>query len=115
MSQLVACSQSLALLETNLARHINIKGMDLSMGGNELALGIVDCAGVVDLVIGRVAFGDRTTNNVGICILYQRAICQSTDQVESSVTRPLSVSNYLKGTWYITLAMVESALTEGPS
>lgn len=69
MSQLVARCERLALLEADLARHINVKEVDLAMGCNVLAMGVVDRAGVVHLVILGVALGDRTSDQVGLCIL----------------------------------------------
>lgn len=69
MSQLVARRERLALLETDLARHINVKEVDFAMGRNVLALGVIDRAGVVHFVVCGVAFGDRASDQVSLCIL----------------------------------------------
>jgi len=79
MSQRLASGQCLALLETNLARDINVKEMNLSMGGDLFSCGVVDNAGVVNFVVGGVAFWDGTSDQVGLrflCFSYT-AKCQS--------------------------------------
>lgn len=82
MSQLVARRERLALLEADLARHINVKEVDLAMGRNVLALGVVDRAGVVHFVVCGVAFGDRASNQVGLCFL--KVIFKPEKEVEIS-------------------------------
>jgi len=71
MSQLTAGSQGLALLEANLSGDIDVEEVYLAMGRNEGALGVVDRAGVVDLVIRWVAFWDRASDQVGFGILFR--------------------------------------------
>lgn len=70
MSQLTTSSQGLALLETNLARDINVKEMDFTVGGNEFSFRVVDRAGVVDFFISWVAFWDRASDQVCLGILF---------------------------------------------
>ena len=69
MSQGLTRCQRLALLESNLARDINIKEMDLSVCRNMFSSRVEDCAGVVDVVVGRVVLWNRSSDHVCVCFL----------------------------------------------
>jgi hypothetical protein len=70
-SNLVSRTQNLALLESNLARNINVEQVDLSVCFQEASVWTEDETCVVVLIrIGEV-FGNATTNEVGFGLFGQ--------------------------------------------